>query len=151
MIRLATHADVTALAALRWRWTEEQDGDVDDPTFDPRFRDWYAAEASRRLTWLAEVDGEPAGMVNLMLVERMPRPGRPASRWGYLGNAFVLAAHRDRGVGARLLTALLAYADGHGLARVMLSPSPRSVPLYQRHGFRPADMLMARLPHHDGS
>jgi hypothetical protein len=30
-------------------------------------------------------------MMNLAISERMPRPGRPASYWGYLANAYVLA------------------------------------------------------------
>jgi GNAT superfamily N-acetyltransferase len=144
VIRLATDADVTALATLRRRWSEEQHGEVDDPEFALRFRDWYQAEIPRRLTWLAEVNGDPVGMVNLVIFERMPRPGRPPGRWGYLGNAFVLRAYRDNGIGGRLVAALLAYADRSGLARVVLSPSPRSVPFYRRLGFGAADMLMAR-------
>jgi hypothetical protein len=47
--------------------------------------------------WLAEEGGRPVGMMNLAIYERMPRPGRALSRWGYLGNVFVLAAHRTRG------------------------------------------------------
>lgn len=144
LVRIATAADVPALAALRARWTRERDGQVDDPDFEQRFGAWYETEASRRITWLAEVAGGPVGMVNLALFERMPAPGRPSSRWGYLGNAFVLEAFRDRGVGRMLLEGLLGYADAAGLARVVLSPSPRSVPFYRRAGFEPADMLLAR-------
>jgi GNAT superfamily N-acetyltransferase len=140
--------DVAALAALRRRWTAENDGGhADDGGFEQRFADWYAAEAGRRMTWIAEVDGEPVGMVNLAVFERMPRPGRPPSRWGYLGNAFVLAAHRDRGVGRRLLDALLDHARSAGMVRVVLSPSARSVPFYTRAGFGPAEMLRV-LPLH---
>jgi GNAT superfamily N-acetyltransferase len=138
--------DVAGLARLRRAWTEEQDRPSADPGFADRFADWYLTESGRRVTWLAEVDGRPVGMVNLAVFTRMPRPGQPPSRWGYLGNAFVLADHRDRGVGGRLLAALLRYADEQGFARVVLSPSPRSARFYRRAGFGPADMLLARLP-----
>jgi GNAT superfamily N-acetyltransferase len=137
---------VNALAGLRRRWVSEA-GEAGDPSFEERFAAWYAAEAGRRLTWIASVADEPVGMVNLTVFERMPRPGAAPSRWGYLGNAFVLASHRDRGVGGRLLSALLAFARAEGFVRVVLSPTERSVPFYERAGFGPADMLMAlRLP-----
>jgi GNAT superfamily N-acetyltransferase len=78
--------------------------------------------------------------------ERMPRPGRSASYWGDLANAFVLAAYRDQGIGRQLLDAVLGYASQHDLARVLLSPSERSVPFYQRAGFGPADTLLLWTP-----
>jgi GNAT superfamily N-acetyltransferase len=146
--RRAGPADTAALAGLRRAWIEEQHGGpIDDPDFEAAFADWYAAEARHRLTWLAaDRGGEPIGMVNLLVVTRMPRPGRAATRWGYVGNAYVAAAHRDRGVGALLIAAVLAHADAEGLVRVVLSPSERSREFYRRAGFGAADMLLARLP-----
>ena len=48
---------------------------------------------SRRSGWRGwrRSDGEPVGMLNLLEFTRMPTPGRRPGRWGYLGNAFVLA------------------------------------------------------------
>lgn len=145
-VRVAGRADVRALATLRRAWAEERGDIPDGEGFDERFAAWYAAEEPRRITWIAETDGVPVGMVNLAVFERMPYPGRPSSRWGYLGNAFVLASHRGCGVGERLVSALLERADNDGLVRVVLSPSARSVPLYERLGFGAAHMLMARIP-----
>jgi GNAT superfamily N-acetyltransferase len=54
--------------------------------------------------WLAEEGGRPVGMMNLAIYERMPRPGRALSRWGYLGNVFVFAAYRNRGIGSQLVS-----------------------------------------------
>jgi GNAT superfamily N-acetyltransferase len=144
VIRRATDDDVVAIALLRRQWTEEEQGGLGDPGFEERFAVWYAAEAPRRVTWLAEAGGEPVGMMNLVLFERMPRPGRAPMRWGYLSNAFVLKAHRDLGIGRRLLDALLAYAVEHDFVRVVLSPSDRAVPFYERAGFGPADTLMLK-------
>jgi GNAT superfamily N-acetyltransferase len=144
VIRLADDRDVAALAALRRQWTEELYGECDDPDYERRFAAWFAAEAPRRVSWLAEVDRRPVGMVNVSVFERMPRPGRPPSRWGYLANAFVLAAHRNRGIGRQLMTAVLEHAHAHGWVRVVLSPAERAVPFYTRLGFGPADLLMVR-------
>jgi GNAT superfamily N-acetyltransferase len=90
-------------------------------------------------------------MMNLAVFDRMPQPGREPGSWGYLANSFVLGAHRNRGTGSRLLGALLAHADGHGYVRVVLSPSPRAVPFYERAGFTQASELMVRHRRVDGS
>ena len=74
------------------------------------------------------------------------RPGRARARWGYLGNAFVLAAYRNRGIGGQLLDAVLGHAREQGFARVVLSPTERAIPFYQRAGFAPADELMVWHP-----
>jgi predicted acetyltransferase len=46
----------------------------------------------------------------------------------------------------QLVSAALNYADENGFARVVLSPTERSIPLYERAGFGPADALMLRTP-----
>jgi GNAT superfamily N-acetyltransferase len=146
VIRRAQDADLAAVAWLRRESAAEQDGDGADPSFEERFGAWYARESSRRIIWLAEVDGSPVGAMNLSVFERMPRPGQAPGRWGYLGNAFVLAAYRNQGVGGQLLDAVLGYASENGFVRVVLSPSERSIPFYERAGFGPADALMLWTP-----
>jgi hypothetical protein len=71
VIRRAEDADLAAIVRLRREWTQEQEGDRGDPTFDERLAAWFARESSRRITWLAEVDGRPVGMMNLAIFERM--------------------------------------------------------------------------------
>jgi len=148
-IRRATVADRAAIAGLRRAWTEENAGHpVADPTFEERFEAWFEREHDQRVTWLAHAGAEPVGMLNLLVFSRMPFPldddTRRPTQWGYLANCFVAAAHRDGGVGGRLVAACTAYADDHGFARIVLSPSERSVPFYARAGFEPATSLMVR-------
>jgi len=145
-IRRAGHADLPTIVHLRREWTREESGDIADPDFEANLTAWFARELARRVIWLAEEGGRPVGMMNLAIYERMPRPGRALSRWGYLGNVFVLAAYRNRGIGGRLVSAALDYADENGFARVVLSPTERSIPLYERAGFGPAGALMVRTP-----
>ncbi len=84
--------------------------------------------------------------MNLAVFERMPRPGRATGRWGYLGNAFVLAPYRDQGIGSQLLAAVLGYAREHDFA-AWCSARPRgrsrstSAP-----GSWQADVLMVWVP-----
>jgi GNAT superfamily N-acetyltransferase len=81
----------------------------------------------------------------LDLTARPARPGtapQPPSRWGYLGNAFVLPAWRSQGIGTALLAALLDHARAEHFSRIVLSPSERSMASYQRAGFAPATSLL---------
>jgi GNAT superfamily N-acetyltransferase len=147
VIRLAadTSADVLTLSELRrMSALEIRPGSSDDAGFQERFAAWHERESGRRLTWLAEASGQAVGMMNLAVFERMPRPGSDPGRWGYLANAYVLPGYRNRGVGTRLIEAVLAHADARGFARVVLSPSPRSVAFYRRAGFGPAETLLLR-------
>jgi GNAT superfamily N-acetyltransferase len=145
-VRQAGAPDLAAIARLRRMSAQEQDGEQDgeqdDPGFEQAFASWFAREMSHRIFWLAEVDGQPVGSMNLMVFDRMPRPGRRPGGWGYLGNAFVLATQRNQGIGRLLLDAALAFAADHRFARVVLSPSERSIPFYRRAGFRSADELL---------
>ncbi|MGE5134654.1 MAG: GNAT family N-acetyltransferase [Gemmatimonadota bacterium] len=127
-IRLASDDDLAAISWLRREWTLEQYGPPGDPGFEERFAAWFEQESSRRITWVAAAEGRLVGMMNLAVFERMPRPGRPPSRWGYLGNAFVLTAYRNQGIGRQLMDALLGYARENAFARVVLSPTERAIP-----------------------
>lgn len=145
-VRLSGPADTPLLAALRRAWVEETaTSSVDDPGFEERFDEWMLKEREQRLTWLGCVGGEPAGMVNMLIFTRMPRPGQvQPSRWGYLANFYVRPEHRNSGLGTEMLTALTDHADAEGFVRVVLSPSEKSIPFYERGGFRAAYDLMVR-------
>jgi len=140
-IRIATPADASILAGVRRTWSDEQ-GSHNDANFESRFATWLAAEAAHRVFWLAELDGDAVGMVNLLVFEQMPWPGQVQGRWGYVGNMFVDRGLRDRGIGRLLLDAAVAYARDHQLLRIVLHPSARSVPFYERAGFAPATSLL---------
>jgi GNAT superfamily N-acetyltransferase len=145
-IRQAKDEDLAAITQLRREWTHEEFGGQGDPGFGERFANWFARESSRRIMWVAQADGRLVGMMNLAIFERMPRPSRAPSRWGYLGNAFVLTAYRNQGIGRQLIEAVLGYARENALARVVLSPTERSIPFYQRAGFGPAEELLVWTP-----
>ena len=148
-IRTAGPDDVPVIAQLRAAWTSEYAGEaIDDDGFLERFESWYSREADQRVTWLAEQDGAPVGMLNMLVFTRMPRPRRPdetrPSQWGYIANFFVAEALRNAGLGRRLLDEATAYAEKHGFARIVLSPTERSVPFYSRAGFVPATSLLVK-------
>jgi GNAT superfamily N-acetyltransferase len=134
---------MSSFIALRAAWRAA----AVTPQFAAGFSVWFEREGSQRWWWVAEDNaGSAIGMVNLEVFERMPSPGAPGSRWGYLANLFVEPRARQRGVGTRLVEALLSASIEEGLVRVVLSPSEQSVPLYKKAGFAPADMLLVWQP-----
>lgn len=142
VLRVAGAGDLGALARLRTEWTDEHHEDLG---FERRLADWLAAEGARRTIWLAEVRTRPVGMVSLLEYRRMPRPGRPDSRWGYIGHMFVSEACRNSGIGTRLLSEVIAAAEERSYARLVLAPSARAVPFFQRAGFVSADDASGEL------
>jgi GNAT superfamily N-acetyltransferase len=144
--RMATREDVTALGQLRHSWTTELGVAAEDPRFAATFAEWLAQQQGHRTFWIAEEQGHPVGMVNLLTIDRMPRPGRPTSRWGFLGNLYVVPDHRLTGVGTQLVTALLATAAQRGLARVLVHPNEGSLPFWRSSAFVEASDLMVHEP-----
>ena len=135
-VREAGPADVAALATLRALWIA---GTESDPDFERRMADWLADEGDRRTTWLAEHESRPVGMASMAEYRRMPKPGEPDSRWGYVSNVFVREELRNRGIGAALLGAVVAAADERAYARLVLRPDPRALRFFARAGFVDAD------------
>jgi len=79
--------------------------------------------------WVACLDGVPVGMVIASVREGAT----------YVEEMDVLPAHGRRGVGARLLACVCAWAQAQGQAAVALSTFrdvPWNGPFYRKHGFR---------------
>jgi GNAT superfamily N-acetyltransferase len=148
VVRVAGAGDAGVIASLRSLWSAGSAGEDDD--LERRIADWLAVDGDRRTTWLATLGDLPVGMASVFEYRRMPRPGRPDSRWGYVGNMFVREDLRNRGIGSALLTAIIAAADERGYARLVLSPNARALPFYRRAGFvvpdgaAPDDRLLVR-------
>jgi GNAT superfamily N-acetyltransferase len=131
-VRVAGEGDLAVIATLRAQWTPGAEPGDD---FKEQLGEWLTAEGERRTVWLAFLDDEPVGLASVFEYHRMPRPGRMSSSWGYVSNMFVREDVRDRGIGSALLDALIAAADERGYARLVLSPTLRALPFYERAGF----------------
>ena len=142
-IREAGPDDLRRLASLRATWAAEQDPSTpDDPYFEDAYLTWM--EANPRKFFVAEQGTQLIGMLNLLVFQRMPKPGKEPSCWVYLGNVYVLPAFRNAGVGGRLVQASVEFSERIRAARMVLSPSSESQGFYQRLGFRPATELRVR-------
>ncbi|MDX6197181.1 MAG: hypothetical protein QOJ79_332 [Actinomycetota bacterium] len=123
------------LAALTFQFAAENEVvRQSEAEFIPYFLTWVSSVESTNIPFIAVDDGL-MGMAWLALVARTPRPG-PVDRFdGDLQTVYVVPEHRNRGVGAGLVNAVLRQAWDRGLGSVTVSSSTRAVSLYQRLGF----------------
>lgn len=136
IVRRAGRADVAALAELQ---------DI-EPDRLAAFADWVAAHERTHLPFVAEVDGGVAGAAWLLVAERVPRGGSLERRYGDVQSVMVRAEHRNRGIGAALMAALLAEAQARGLAHVTVHSGRRAVGFYLRTGFVHHRQLLLWVP-----
>jgi len=145
----ADASDLDDLAALRHRWRTEASGEAGHGRdgFAAQFREWYGAHAASHRPYLVSVSGEAVGCAWLMVVDRIPGPGRFLRRAGIVQSVYVAPEHRNQGVGEALLRVVIDNARAMGLEYLMVHPSARSPSLYQRVGFAGAEQtLELRLP-----
>ncbi|MFJ7780626.1 GNAT family N-acetyltransferase [Streptomyces yangpuensis] len=148
VVRPARPGDARILAQLRWAFKQE-DHEEGRPAPAPARRPEEAEQWIRdRLgdgrwsAWVAENGGRICGHVFLCPVERMPEPYEDNHPVGHVTNFYVTPSLRNKGAGSALLEALVGYARSAGLEGLIVWPSERSSPLYQRLGFlRPEELL----------
>lgn len=87
------------------------------------------------------VDGEGPGPPHLAacavgsVEERLPAPGHPAGRFGFVFNVCTDGRYRERGYARATTEALLEWFAGHGVTRVDLHATADAERLYRSMGF----------------
>lgn len=146
VIRRAGSDDAPALAAMRWRFKVEDDGDEvpqNEEEFTAKCEQWLRSRmVGAWRVWVAEVGGRPCGHVFVCLVEKVPSPCPGSDALGYVTNFYVVPEQRNRGLGRALLDEVTGYARAHGLDTLIVWPSEHSAPLYRRCGFDEPDELL---------
>jgi GNAT superfamily N-acetyltransferase len=144
-IRRATASDAASLADLRYEFRTSLRSPAEArAAFVERCTEWMQQRLadSTWLCWVAEDGAALVGHVWLDIMEKIPNPGPEDELHGYITNLYVQDAMRNQGIGAQLLEAALAHCRGNRVDSVILWPTERSRPLYQRHGFEAADGVM---------
>jgi GNAT superfamily N-acetyltransferase len=136
IVRMAGPGDTAALAELR---------DIDEDDL-PAYAAWVAAHAGTHLPFVAEADGRVVGSAWLLIAERVPGNGAMDRRYGDVQSVMVREEHRDRGVGAALMAAILDEARARGLLHVTVHSGRRAVGFYLRAGFEHHRQLLLWEP-----
>ena len=152
-VRLATPEDAPRLAELRWEFRAGRSSPVEDrDVFIERCAAWMHAQLTTSNSWrawVAESAGGVVGQVWVQEVTKLPNPVGERERHAYLSNLYVSPDARG-GTGTQLLVAAIEWCETMLVDRVLLQPTPRSRPLYMRHGFSDrVGFLELKLPRGD--
>jgi predicted GNAT family N-acyltransferase len=93
------------------------------------------AEDARAFHILAFAEGHAIGTGRLVALPQPPRD--ETGRWGQIGRMAVLQAHRQFGVGKRLLEALEAEARRQGMTGILLRAQLYAIGFYEHHRYAP--------------
>jgi GNAT superfamily N-acetyltransferase len=136
--------DAAGLARLRWLWRTSERGErgLSELEFETAFTDWWSGHQSSHTAFIAERAGRPVGMAWLAIFDRVPHPRRLDRRAGNVQSVFVLEELRDHGIGGALIEAVIAEAHARGLGYLIVHPSERAYPLYERLGFGETNRIL---------
>jgi GNAT superfamily N-acetyltransferase len=90
-------------------------------------------------------------MAWLLLAERVPGNDSPDRWFGDVQSVMVREEHRNNGIGAALMTAILAEARTRGLLHLTVHSHRRAVEFYLRNGFSNHRELLFWEPEPDSS
>jgi GNAT superfamily N-acetyltransferase len=99
------------------------------------YRGWVAVTAS----------GEVAAGGGLLVIPWPPGPMSMDPRCGFVFNVYTQPAHRQQGLGRRLMEAMHEWCRAEGIERVVLNASTFGRPLYESMGYVVSDEPMMRL------
>jgi GNAT superfamily N-acetyltransferase len=129
--------DLSALAALRYRWRVDEEGESgrDLEEFESEFRGWYVEHRNTHTAYLSFLDGVAVGCAWLFVVDRIPGPGRFVRRSGMLQSVYVKPELRNTGIGTQLVRFIIDEAHAMDLDYLMVHPSTASFDFYRHLGF----------------
>ena len=153
-IRLAIPADATTLAAHRvgmfrdmGRTTPEIEGLLLESSTE------YLAKAlsnGEYVGWLAQLTAAPHSVIGgggvqfRPLVPRTDPEGQSilSGKEGLILNVYVDPAYRRQGVARKIMEAIIAWAPGAGIVRLVLHASPDGRSLYESLGFLASNEML---------
>ncbi|QAY60338.1 GNAT family N-acetyltransferase [Microbacterium protaetiae] len=145
-VRRADAGDAHDLAQLKIEWAQVDPSpnrqEVDE--FADALSTWIAGQDDLLVVEVAVADGQIVGMAWMVLFERAPDFADRQRLTADIQSVYVTPAHRNRGIGRRLVDALCDAADARSVPRILVTASARSVPLYERSGFESSPLLLQR-------
>jgi GNAT superfamily N-acetyltransferase len=148
-VRVAREDEHEQVVRLRWLWTAEREGAQaagQEADYVPAAATWARAHQDTHIAHVAVLEEQVVGMAWLALAARVPKVGAIGRLSGDLQSCYVLPEHRNRGIGGRLVRAVLTTAAERGVEHVTVHTSPDSVAMYARNGFSPERRLLYAEP-----
>jgi len=143
--RTAKKEDFPFLAEMRWDFRQESGAEiatVGKAEFIETCIDFLADQAHFYTYWVAEIDGEIVSHIFVNEVKLVPRPCRVSDSFAYLTNVYTKPDFRQRGIGAKLLNAVIEWSKTKDFEILLVYPSENSVNFYKRSGFQSDDEIL---------
>ena len=146
--RLASESDTRYLAELFWEHVDE------DELLDPGEKETYVRDCEANLSarlgndlycWVVENEGRIISHANVIIAQKIPRPGKTIRKWGRLSTVRTIPEFRNQGIGSALIEKIKSWSYELGLEELLVGPSERSVPFYERAGFKNENEIMEML------
>ena len=147
-IRPATIADIPHIVSHREQMFRDMGIPAEFDDMAPATESWlrHAIPAKTYRGWIAVSEsGEVAAGGGLLVIPWPPGPMTMDPRCGFVFNVYTQPAHRQQGLGRRLMDAMHEWCRAEGIERVVLNASTFGRPLYESMGYVVADEPMMRL------
>jgi GNAT superfamily N-acetyltransferase len=138
-VRTATLDDVDTLVRHRVEMFTDMGVPLDVPSLDAAFRTWLAAmmPAGTYRAWCVETGaGDIAAGGGIVTLPWPPGPRYMGDRLAFVYNVYTEPAHRRRGVGRLLMTAIHAWCRDAGITSMALNTSSDGRALYESMGYQ---------------
>ncbi len=95
--------------------------------------------------WFCESGATVAAGAGVILIEYHPSPRDPRPRRAWAVNVYTEPAFRRRGLGRRLMNAMIEWCREQGYENLVLHASDEGRPLYESMGFEPTNEMRLNL------
>ena len=138
--RMADENDSEVLSMLRWEFkTEGKENEIkgDKQEFLAECKDFlrHSLMNGDWSCWVAEDEGEIVSQIFIRRIRKIPKPEKLNAQYGYVSNVYTRPDYRAKGIGKQLMEHVKWWADENKLEFLILWPSKRAVPFYEREGF----------------
>jgi GNAT superfamily N-acetyltransferase len=147
-IRPATIADIPHLVRHREQMFREMGIPAEFADMAAAMESWlrHAIPSHTYRGWIAmAANGEVAGGSGLIVIPWPPGPISMDPRCGFVFNVYTHPAHRQQGIGRRLMETMHDWCRAEGIERVVLNASTFGQPMYESMGYVPTDEPMMRM------
>ena len=136
--RIATISDCEALTDIRMQMRKELGADFNSELIYAETLDFFKRniKSGVHIAFICEHNRQMIATAGITLFEIMPTTEHPNGKVARLMNMYVVPFFRSKGIAKELLNRIMAYAEKHGIGKVMLNPSQMGKSLYENYGFQ---------------
>mgnify|MGYP002517787539 FL=1 len=136
--RIATISDCEALTDIRMQMRKELGADFNSELIYAETLDFFKRniKSGVHIAFICEHNRQMIATAGITLFEIMPTTEHPNGKVARLMNMYVVPFFRSKGIAKEMLNRIMAYAEEHGIGKVMLNPSQMGKSLYENYGFQ---------------